>query len=116
LAMRAEDVLRCVRFLQHYQAGGKPQPIRLVSIGRVGPPALHAAALEPQLIAAIELRECLRSWAGVVRTPKATNQYVNVIHGALKSYDLPDLLTSLPKGTAMVAGALDALEQPVGAK
>lgn len=116
LAMRAEDVLKCARFLQSYQAGGKPRPVRLVSIGRVGPPALHAAALEPQLFASVELRSCLRSWAEVVRTPKASNQYVNVVHGALKVYDLPDLLAALPKGKVTVSGALDALEQPVSGK
>lgn len=116
LAMRAEDVLNCARFLQTYRAEGKPRPVRLVSIGRVGPPALHAAALEPQLFASAELRGCLRSWADVVRTPKASNQYVNVVHGALKVYDLPDLLAALPKGKATVRGALDALEQPASGK
>ena len=36
------------------------------------------------------------SWADVVRAPLATNQLINTVHGALRTYDLPDLLTLLP--------------------
>jgi len=57
---------------------------------------------EPQAFASVTLRQCLGSWSDVVRTPLAKNQYVNVVHGALTVYDLPDLLATLPKGKITV--------------
>ena len=114
LAMRTEDVLVSARFLAGYEASEKPNRVHLIGIGRVGPPALHAAALEPELFGSLSLRNCLGSWASVVRTPMATNQFENVVHGALKTYDLPDLLATLPKEKLTVAEPLDPTEQPVG--
>ena len=91
----------------------KPNRLHLISIGRVGPPALHAAALEPDLFMSVSVRKCLGSWASVLRTPMATNQFENVVHGALKTYDLPDLLATLPKEKVTVAEPLDPTEKPV---
>ena len=116
VAMRAEDIVSGARFLRDYQAGAKPQRVHLISIGRVGPAALHAAALEPQLFASVTLQNCLVSWSNVVHTPMAVNQYVNVVHGALKTYDLPDLLATLPQDRVTVVGPLDAMEKPVGGR
>ena len=113
LAMRTEDILVCARLLENYQAGGKPNQVHLLSVGRVGPAALHAAALEPQLFDSVTLRNCLRSWSDVVREPWALNQYVNIVHGALKVYDLPDLLATLPDGKVAFLDPLDALEKPL---
>jgi len=115
LAMRAEDTLVCARFLARYEAGEVPHRVHLVAVGRVGPPALHAAALEPELFASITLRNCLDSWSTVVRQPLAENQFVNVVHGALKAYDLPDLLATLPREKVTVLEPLDAKEQPISA-
>ncbi|HUT11290.1 MAG TPA: acetylxylan esterase [Thermoguttaceae bacterium] len=108
LAMRAEDVLGCARFLADFQAGEKPNRVHLTSIGLVGPPALHAAALEPELFASVTLKNCLVCWSDVVRTPLATNQYVNVVHGALRTYDLPDLLATLPKSKVTIVDPLSS--------
>jgi len=112
LAMRAEDILICARFLAGYKAGRKPNRVHLVSIGKTGPPALHAAALEPQLFASVSLKNCLVSWSNVVRTPTAAGQFQNVVHGALKVYDLPDLLATLPKDKLTWTDPLDALGRP----
>ncbi len=43
----------------------------------------------------------------------AAGQFENVVHGALKAYDLPDLLATLPEGKVTVVEPLDAGEQPV---
>lgn len=114
LAMRARDVLVCARYLADYPPGEQANRVHLVSVGRCGPPALHAAALEPQLFASITLRNCLDSWSDVVRTPLAMNQAVNVVHGALQTYDLTDLLATLPAKKVTVVEPLNALEQPIG--
>jgi len=96
LALRAEQILACARFAAEYQSAGRPRAVHLVAIGQTGPPALHAAALEPGLFASVTLNQCLTSWAEVVRTPRAKHQMANVVHGALTVYDLPDLLATLP--------------------
>ena len=90
VGMRTEDVLACSRFLQTYR-DNVPQEVRLVAIGSAGVPALHAAAVEPELYKVVEVSQTLKSWSEVVRVPLSKNQMVNTVYGALKSYDLPDL-------------------------
>ena len=113
LTMRAEDVLVCARWLAAAEAAGKPGRVHLVSIGNVGPPALHAVALEPQLFASAVFRNCLQRWSLVVATPTAKNQFINVVHGALRVYDLPDLLATLPKDKVRFESPVDAEEKPL---
>ncbi len=111
LAMRAEDILVAARFLAHYQTS-QPREVHLVAVGGTGPAALHAAALEPSAFASVTLRRCITSWAEVVRTPLARNQFVNVVHGALRVYDLPDLAATLGQ-KLRTAEPVDATDQPV---
>jgi hypothetical protein len=71
---------------------GRVKEVRLIGVGAVGPAVLHAAALEPQLFASVELRQSLDSWASVVRDRAGCGpQLINTVHGALRVYDLPDL-------------------------
>jgi dienelactone hydrolase len=96
VGMRAEHLLQCAILL----AGGpgkEHRRVRLVAVGEAGPPALHAAALEPALFASVRLERCLRSWAEVARAVPLTDQRASVVHGALKTYDLPDLARALGK-------------------
>jgi hypothetical protein len=110
LAMRAEDVMVAARFLAGYEAGDKPNRVHLMSVGRSGPAALHAAALEPGLFTSIRLAKCVISWSNVVGTPMAVGQFENAVHGGLKVYDLPDLVATLPKDQVTVVEPLDAEE------
>ena len=112
VARWAEDILVCARWLAQ-QPGAAAGRVRLVSVGRTGPAALHAAALEPQLFAGGTLRQSLASWDMVARTPLATNQLINCVHGALVAYDLSDLAGTLPRGAFEIVEPLDAREQPV---
>ncbi len=96
VGMRAEDVLVCARLLASYHAADKPYRVHLIGIGEAGPPALHAAALEPDLFASVRLERTITSWSDVVRTPVTSNQLVNTVHGVLRTYDLPDLVGTLP--------------------
>ena len=73
---------------------------------------MHAVALEPELFASVVLKNCLISWSDVVRTPLATNQFENVVHGALTTYDLPDLLSTLSREKVNVVAPLNAMEIP----
>ncbi len=110
LAIRAECVMACGAFLENYLK--KNNHVHLLSVGRAGPPCLHAAALEPQLFTSVALRRSLVSWSDVVAHPEANNQMVNAVHGVLKHYDLPDLLATLPKDKVKVIEPLDAMGQP----
>jgi hypothetical protein len=101
--MRAEDILQCAIFL-----GAKDAAVRLVAIGNVGVPALHAAALEPDLFESVKLSGTLNSWVSVIQAKPAINQLINTVQGALKVYDLPDLAATL--------GAKLTIENPVDAQ
>jgi hypothetical protein len=108
VGMRAEDILVCARYAAGRAAGAHQPAVRLVAIGSAGIPALHAAALEPQLFSTVRLSHTLASWATILRRRVgAINEIVNVVHGALVHYDLPDL--------AAVLGNKLTIEQPDGA-
>lgn len=87
LGMRAECVLMLAREL----GGG----VQVVGIGKAGPAVLHAAALEPGLFSSVRLERSLETWTSVVTTKENTQQLANCVHGALRVYDLPDLVASL---------------------
>ncbi|QDU08339.1 alpha/beta hydrolase family protein [Gimesia aquarii] len=90
--LRAEDILVSARFLSEYQSKAKPRKIELTAIGETAIPALHAAALEPDQFSQVNLSYMIPSWGEVVKTPETHNQLINTVHGALKVYDLPDLI------------------------
>ena len=113
VGMRAEDALVCARFLAHYEAGEKTNRVHLVAIGEAGPPALHAAALEPHLFASVELRRSLISWSNVIHSTITKNQLINTVHGALEVYDLPDLAATIPEDKITILDPLDATGEPV---
>lgn len=95
--MRAEDILNCARYLS---SETKPaSKVKLIARGELAPPALHAAALEPQLFSSTKFENLLESWQEVIDTPITKNRLVNTVHGALEFYDLPDLkqLISFPE-------------------
>jgi dienelactone hydrolase len=104
VGMRAEDVLVCARYAAG-SAGNGSVSVELVAVGNVGVPALHAAVLEPQLFASVKLSRTLASWSSVAHARQTNNQLVNAVHGALETYDLPDL-------AGMLGGKL-TLDQPV---
>lgn len=113
LSQRAEDILMCARFAAHYEQGTAPRRVRLIAEGVAGPPALHAAVLEPEMFASVLIEDSLASWSSVVRTPETKRQYENTVHGALRVYDLPDLVAALPADTKTVVNPTDATGAPV---
>lgn len=107
VGMRAEDVLVCARLLKQEYGS----PIELVAVGNVGVPALHAAALEPDLFASVKLVRTLGSWSNVIDLGLSVNQQVNAVHGALTTYDLPDLAATLAD-KLIIEKPLNAVGQP----
>ena len=70
-------------------------PLRLVGSGEIALPALHAAAVEPKRFEHVHLNGCLESWTALVRGKYSKDQLVNVVHGGLTAYDIPDLVDHL---------------------
>lgn len=68
----------------------------------------YPGVLEPDLFAAVRLVRTLVSWSNVVHTWPTDNQLINTVHGALQTYDLPDL--------AALLGDKLTIEQPVAAQ
>jgi hypothetical protein len=66
--------------------------MHVVGIGEAAIPVLHAAALEPERFHTVAFRHRLPSWEALVAATESRNQAVNVVHGALLGYDLPDLI------------------------
>jgi hypothetical protein len=91
VGLRAEDVLASARFLADYEAGGKRRQVRMLAIGEATVPALHAAALEPQLFKSVQLKDAMKPWTEVANAGKPAGQLSSAIHGALGLYDWPDL-------------------------
>jgi len=92
VGMRAEDILICARWLAKRE---KTDSVGLVAVGFVGVPALHAAAIEPDIFTSVELDRTLVSWEDVIRKRIVKRQLINTVHGALEVYDLPDLTNAL---------------------
>lgn len=107
VGMRAEDILISAREL----GGGKP--VRLIAVGHVTVPALHAVALEPQLFTDVELRGGLASWSKIVEDRESFRQLVNHVNGALTHYDLPDLVKAIRAAgkTVTIHNPIDAMGQ-----
>jgi dienelactone hydrolase len=113
VGMRTEDILASARVLREYRKRANPYRIHLIAVGEPGPAALHAAALEPEMFASLTLRRSLVSWTNVVHTPETRNQLVNAVHGALRVYDLPDLLATLPEDSVTIEEPVDAAGEPL---
>lgn len=94
VGLHAEDVLSGGQFVAHYKTSN-PRKVHLVAVGRACVPALHAAALEPDLFASVTLKRPLRDWSAVVPRPVPTGLLTSSVHGALAKYDLPDLIGAI---------------------
>lgn len=105
--MRIDDVRSWAAYLRsRVPAGGK---IDVVASGEAAIPALHAAALEPGLFGEITLRRMIESYETIVGADETMDQTVNVIHGVLRHYDLPDLIERVGKERVKVDEAVDGM-------
>jgi hypothetical protein len=117
VGMRTEDVQSWTRVLRDWApAGRKPTEIHLVAIGEAAIPALHAAALEHDVYRTVTLRRMLPSWEHVVQASETFDQWVNVVHGALQHYDLPDLIELAGSGKVKLVDPADVMGRPMVTK
>ncbi|MBL9151432.1 MAG: hypothetical protein JNK37_03060 [Verrucomicrobiales bacterium] len=107
VGMRTADARAWTRVLR--RLAGEKAPLHLVASGEAAIPALHAAALDGAPFADVRLTGMLPDWESLVGAGETHNQFVNIVHGALRHYDLPDLVP--------LAGGPERVEisDPVGA-
>lgn len=90
---RTQDAIAAAEFVAFYEKEqDDPRDVHLVGVGQGGIVALHAAALRPELFSSITLRATPRSWEEIVAQRIPKRQLEGCVHGALKVYDLPDLV------------------------
>jgi hypothetical protein len=111
LGQRVFDLLSIVGQLQEKEAG-HPLNLGVIGVGAAGPVVLHAAALHSDL-KSITVERAVLSWSAVVRTPISNGQLANVVPGALKYYDLPDLAALLAPRHLTLRTAVDPTGKPV---
>jgi hypothetical protein len=94
VGLHTEDALAGAQFVAHYKTK-TPRNVHLIGVGRAGIAALHAAALEPDMFASVKLERTLSSWSEVVPRPVPVGLLTCAVHGALRKYDLPDLVGTI---------------------
>ena len=90
-----------------------PREIHLIAIGEAAIPALHAAALDPDAFRMVTLRNMLRTWEDLVGATESQDQAVNVVHGALRNYDLPDLVELAGSAKLKVLDPVSPMGKPL---
>lgn len=115
LGMWTEDVLAAARWLRTYETTGDARNrIRVIGVGHAGPAVLHAAALERELYAQVELRQTLDRWSSVVADRQGCGaMLLNTVHGSLKVYDLPDLRRVIGEKRLTVVDPRDSQNEPL---
>lgn len=114
VGMRVDDVQRWTRFLSEGTlTGAKPSELQLVAVGEAAVPALHAAALAGNVFRSVSLRRMIASWEAVAAANETYDQSVNVVHGALRHYDLVDLVPLVESAEVTIAESIDAMGRPI---
>ncbi|MFN7561565.1 MAG: alpha/beta hydrolase family protein [Prosthecobacter sp.] len=106
--MRADDVRTWARYLKT-----KTITVSLIATGEAAIPALHAAAVEPVAFTKITLRRMITSYESLVGEGETFDQTVNMIHGVLRHYDLPDLIRLIGNERVRIEEPVNGMGHPV---
>ena len=104
VGMRTDDVMAWGAFLKSKAPG-----IHLQAIGEAAIPALHAAALDPGAFDAVSLRRMTPAWEPLAGAAETFDQSVNIVHGALRHYDLPDLIEMAGRDRVTIEEPVDGM-------
>jgi hypothetical protein len=108
VGMRADDVRSWARYLKT-----KTTTVSLIATGEAAIPALHAAALEPDAFTKITQRRMITSYESLVGEGETFDQTVNMIHGVLRHYDLPDLIRLIGNERVRIEEPVNGMGHPV---
>ena len=104
VGMRTDDVRTWARFLRT-----KATALSVIAIGEAAIPALHAAALDRDAFTQITLRRMITTYESLVGAEETFDQTVNLIHGVLRHYDLPDLVQLVGKERVVIEQPVDGM-------
>ena len=110
VGMRTDDVRLWTHALRSGALSESPlERLHLIALGEAAIPALHAAALMKDAFRSVSLKRMIGSWHEVVDAGETFDQWVNVVHGALRRYDLPDLPALIDAERIEIAEPVDVL-------
>jgi len=93
---------------------GDEAGFHIVGVGRAGPVVLHAALMDQRgSIKEVTLERSLVSWEDVVKRGISRDQLGSVVPGALRVYDLPDLVARMAPRPVHILNPVDASGRPV---
>ena len=113
VAMRAEDIIRVIRVIK----ADHPQfrTIAAMSEGPLGSELLHAAVFDDVIDKVCLVRPFL-SFADIARSREYVPAFIpSTVSGALKGYDLPDLMAAVCPRKVLIVNPLSAKGAPAGA-
>ena len=90
MGQRVVDILTLLDFCSEHEFL-KGHPVKVFANGIYGPVAIHAAYLDER-INSVEITHSVKTWKEYIERPMQWDMYSNVLYGALKYYDLPDLI------------------------
>jgi dienelactone hydrolase len=108
VGMRTADVQSWLRFLKT-----KAADVQLIATGEAAIPALHAAALDREAFSTVTLRQMIPSWQSLMEADETFDQLVNTVHGALKHYDLPELIGMAGRQRVTITESVNGMGQPM---
>ena len=90
MGQRVVDILTLLDFCSEHELL-KGHPVKVFANGIYGPAVIHAAYLDER-INSVEIKHSVKTWKEYIERPMQWDMYSNVLYGALKYYDLPDLI------------------------
>ncbi len=112
LGQRVLDILSVLEGLKLEQ--GEGPGFHLIGAGHAGPIVLHAALIDEKgLIKEVTVERSLSSWEDLVKQGLSRDQLGNVVPGALRLYDLPDLAARLAPRPVHIKEPVNASGRPV---
>ncbi len=88
----------------------------LIAIGEAAIPALHAAAIDRDTFTQSTLRRMIASYESLVGADETFDQTVNMVHGVLRHYDLPDLIQLIGPERVILEEPLNGMNRPAAEK
>ena len=109
VAIKAGDIVRVAKFLQGRKEV-QADRIGAISFGEMGPPLLHAAALDSS-VKNVALVDSLISYQSIVMNRFYEVDFSAFVAGALTAYDLPDLIGCIAPRRLALVGPKDQMKQ-----
>jgi cephalosporin-C deacetylase-like acetyl esterase len=107
VGMRALDIVRAVEILAR-RADVDAASIHAIGIGRASVPLLYAAAFDTR-IQSIELDGMLASYQSIIDSRLHRQVFEQVVPGAIRHYDLDDLVKAIAPRRVVVRNSVDAM-------